>query len=66
MGHSEPPGHPSGWECPRCHRVYAPWVACCGTCGPQDADGRTAITEGGFETTSQTMRRAGIKPEDVP
>lgn len=38
-------GHPSGWECPRCHRVYAPWVACCGTCGPEDASGRTEITE---------------------
>jgi len=37
--------HPSGWECPRCHRVYAPWVACCGTCGPEDAGGRTEITE---------------------
>lgn len=55
----------TGWECPRCHRVYAPWVACCGTCGPESAEARTEITEGGFEPTSQAMRRAGIKPEDV-
>jgi len=23
-----------GWICPRCGRVYAPWIAVCGTCGP--------------------------------
>ena len=22
-----------GWECPRCHRCYAPWVPDCETCG---------------------------------
>ena len=21
-----------GWECPRCHAVYAPWVNTCGSC----------------------------------
>lgn len=23
-----------GWECPKCGRVYAPWVMQCGHCGP--------------------------------
>lgn len=46
-GQSSGPVAPVGWQCPSCHRVYAPWVACCGTCGPQHADGRTEITEEG-------------------
>lgn len=29
---------PQGWECPVCHRVYAPSVPCCYYCGPE---GRT-------------------------
>lgn len=23
----------SGWVCPKCGRVYAPWMAMCSTCG---------------------------------
>ncbi len=32
---------------------------------PDAAEVRTEIAEGGFEPTSQAMRRAGIRPEDV-
>lgn len=32
---------------------------------PECDEARTEISEGGFETTSQAMRRAGIEPEDV-
>jgi hypothetical protein len=27
-------GAPSGWVCPKCGRVYAPWVYTCGACAP--------------------------------
>jgi hypothetical protein len=33
---------------------------------PEGSDVRTPIAEGGFETTSQTMRRAGINPQEMP
>ena len=23
-----------GWECPKCHGTYAPWIACCTECKP--------------------------------
>lgn len=26
-----------GWECPRCHRTYAPWVATCTACAAAPA-----------------------------
>lgn len=26
-----------GWECPRCHAVYAPWVASCTKCAAAPA-----------------------------
>jgi hypothetical protein len=25
--------YPMGWECPKCGKVYAPFVTECGTCG---------------------------------
>lgn len=27
------PRHEKGWECPKCGRVYAPWVPKCDVCG---------------------------------
>jgi uncharacterized OB-fold protein len=27
---------PQGWECPKCHRVYAPWVAECHDCNKRE------------------------------
>ena len=26
-------GNKQGWECPKCGRVYAPWVSTCFYCG---------------------------------
>lgn len=26
-------GTPQGWVCPKCGRVYAPWVYTCAPCG---------------------------------
>ena len=26
-------GNKQGWECPKCGRVYAPWVSMCSYCG---------------------------------
>jgi hypothetical protein len=34
------PAAPQGWQCPSCRRVYAPWVACCGTCPEADEPSR--------------------------
>ena len=31
-----------GWICPRCNRVYSPYVGSCGTCGPTLSSGSTA------------------------
>lgn len=28
-------GGPSGWVCPKCGMVYAPWVVSCTQCVPQ-------------------------------
>ena len=28
------PTIPRGWECPKCHAVYAPWMLSCLTCQP--------------------------------
>ena len=33
-----------GWECPKCGRVYAPWVSQCSNCVPKTADA-SAIAE---------------------
>ncbi len=26
-----------GWECPRCHATFAPWMATCSNCAPAAA-----------------------------
>jgi hypothetical protein len=60
---------PQGWECPRCHRVYAPWVPCCGTCGTGDDGGRTEITEArsGLDKAAEAVRaaRGGDAPVQI-
>lgn len=33
-----------GWECPKCGRVYAPWVADCWWCGRKTVSGTTTTT----------------------
>ena len=37
------PSTQMGWQCPRCRRVYAPFVPQCTSCGP--ATGNTVTTD---------------------
>ena len=32
-----------GWECPRCHSTYSPFVDRCSSCGPQITTGTGTI-----------------------
>ena len=34
-----------GWECPRCHATYAPWVASCSECKPPPCSLRDRLTD---------------------
>lgn len=34
-----------GWECPRCHATYAPWVASCSECKPPSSGLRDRLTD---------------------
>lgn len=33
MSYEFVPGNLTGWECPRCGRVYSPWTEMCRFCG---------------------------------
>ena len=41
-----------GWECPKCGRVYAPWVMKCSYCGNDTQP--TTTTTGFSETIEKT------------
>lgn len=45
-------GHQQGWECPKCGRVYTPWVRQCSYCGNDTQ--LTTITTGFSETIGKT------------
>ena len=33
----------TGWECPRCHATYAPWMASCTHCTPTPSSLRDRV-----------------------
>jgi len=47
----ESQGRPmQGWVCPKCGRVYAPWVPACSLCGPKkEARGTSYWNKSGNE-----------------
>jgi hypothetical protein len=42
-------GDPAAWICPKCGRVWGPYVRECEACNSQIADGTPATTAGGIE-----------------
>lgn len=50
----------TGWECPRCHRCYAPWVEECKHCGGSITSG-TFTVSGTATGTPVTIGAAQLK-----
>ena len=53
-----------GWECPRCHATYAPWVASCSECKPPPTSLRERLT--GAQPTTPVFPALPVAPYTPP
>lgn len=53
-----------GWECPKCHKVWAPWVQSC-DCARHDLNNYTLSDNWQYEHVPEWRRHATCMPSNI-